>query len=143
MDTTVVIRSFHSPVPAQITSGKLTEAGIDNFIVGESAIQTLNISNSPNGAIKLLVRVSDEKQARNLLIEFDEEYRKSAKCPKCASNEIYLVEKPEAVSSLMAFLQRFISVNPDLKQVYVCKNCGNETDDLPVPSDEDLSKDLL
>jgi hypothetical protein len=143
METTIIIRTFHNPIPAQMTSGKLREAGIENYLVGEDAIQTLNISNSPGGAIKLIVNKADEQDARQLLYEFDEAYRKSARCESCASNEIYLVEKAEPMGSLMSFLQRFISVNPDIRQVYVCKNCGRETDELPIPPEESTKKDLL
>lgn len=142
MDT-VIIRSFHNSIPAQITSGKLSEHGIDNYLWGEGAVQLGAMYNSPDGAIKLVVKKSDAEKALQLLYEFDEEYRKSAACIKCGSNDIALIEKTVPQGSFMTFIQKFISVNPEVKNVYECRHCGNQTDFLPVHTESDQSRDLL
>ena len=140
---TVVIRTFYNSIPAQITAGKLEEAGVESFIFGEGAVSMLSFSNSPNGGIQLVVNKKDEEEARQLLYEFDEAYRKTAVCPRCGANEIMLLPKDHGGSVLSNLVHRFFSVNPKVELVYKCNRCGNETDTLPEPPEGYFSKDLL
>ncbi|MFT3979425.1 MAG: hypothetical protein QM687_03075 [Ferruginibacter sp.] len=141
---TVVIRTYYSPIPARITAAKLSDAGVESFIWGEDAVQTIAFSNSLNGAIQLVVKEEDAAKARQLLYEFDEEYRKAAVCPRCGRNDFIVDTRLEYDNSLLAFFSKFFSVNPTSgKSVYQCKNCGYESESLPEPPEDHAGKDLL
>ncbi|MBC7867494.1 MAG: DUF2007 domain-containing protein [Gloeobacteraceae cyanobacterium ES-bin-316] len=140
---TVIIRTFHNSIPAQITFGKLQEAGIESYIFGEAAVTMSAFANSPSGGIQLVVKKDDEQQARQLLYEFDEAYLKSVVCSMCGSNNIILLAKDTPGNMLTGLLKKLFSVNPAAEQIYKCGNCGNETDSLPEPPEDYYSKDLL
>jgi hypothetical protein len=59
----VTVGRFQDPVEAQMARGMLEAAGIETFLVGESANQLL----SPAFRVRLQVRVEDEEAALDLL----------------------------------------------------------------------------
>lgn len=140
----VTIRAFHNSIPAQITASKLEEAGIQTYIVGEGAVSMMSISNSPNGGIQLLVDKADEEKARQLLFEFDEEYRKAAVCPKCGANEFVLVQPDHVSDTFFSVINRILTgKSGQQEQYYQCMKCGNRTNELPDPPENYYQKDLL
>ena len=140
----VIIRSFHNSIPAQITSAKLEEAGIQTYMTGEGAVSILSISNSPNGGIHLLVDKSDEEKAKQLLYEFDEAYRKAATCTKCGANDFTFIQLDHVTDTFFSIVRRIFSGKSEhLGQYYQCTDCGNRTKELPEPPEDYYSKDLL
>lgn len=141
---TIVIRSFHNPIPAQITAAKLEEAGIETFLFGEGSVSLASIYNSRNGGIRLAVKKEDEPKAIQYLFEFDEAYKKAAVCTKCGSNDFDVVESDHVVNTISSIINRIVSGSSQQKNdCYRCRNCGNETPELPQPPDDYYSKDLL
>ncbi len=131
MDT-VVLRTFDNHILAHITSDKLRNEGVENYIFDEASVTVIPILGAAIGGIKLVVEKGDEKRALELLQEFDEEYRKSATCPKCGANEIILVPRQTAGSMITAIFTWLFSRHAVAgEEVYHCKNCGYESDTLP------------
>jgi predicted nucleic-acid-binding Zn-ribbon protein len=140
----VIIRSFHNSIPAQMTSAKLEEAGIKTYVTGEGAVSMLSISNSPSGGIHILVDKSDEEKAKQLLYEFDEAYRKAATCTKCGSNDFIFIQSDHISDTFFSVLRRIISgKSGPQNECYQCVQCGNRTEELPEPPGDYYSKDLL
>ena len=140
----VIIRSFHNSIPAQITSAKLEETGIQTYITGEGAVSMLSISNSPNGGIHLLVDKNDEEKAKQLLYEFDEAYRKAATCTKCGANDFVFIQLDHVSDTFFSIIRRILSGKSEqLDHYYQCVVCGNRTKELPEPPEDYYSKDLL
>ncbi len=143
MDT-VVVRTFDNHILAHITSDKLSNAGVENYIFDEASVTVMPIWGAVIGGIKVAVEKRDEARARELLAEFDEEYRRSAVCPKCNAHEIILVPKQTAGSMITAIFTWLFSRHAVAgEEVYHCNNCGYESDTLPEPPEDYVSKDLL
>lgn len=143
MDT-VVVRTFDNAILAHITSDKLTNAGVENYIFDENTNTVMPIWGMAIGGIKIAVDKADEERALQKLHEIDEEYRKSAMCPKCSANDIILIPKKSAGNVLLGILTWMFSRHAvSGEYVYHCNNCGYESDTLPEPPEGYVSPDLL
>jgi hypothetical protein len=143
MDT-VVLRTFDNHILAHITSDKLRNEGVENYLFDEASVTVIPLLSAAIGGIKLVVDKRDERRALQLLHEFDEAYRKSAVCPKCDASEIILVPKQSAESMVTAIFTWLFSRHAVAGQeVYHCNNCGYESDTLPEPPEGYVSPDLL
>lgn len=143
MDT-VVIRTFDNHILAHITSDKLRNEGVENYIFDEASVTVMPMLGAAIGGIKLAVEKADQHRAMQLLYDFDEEYRKSAVCPKCGANEIVLVPKRTPGSMITAiFTWMFGRHAVAGEEVYHCNNCGYESDTLPEPPEGYVDKDLI
>ena len=92
------------------------------------------------GGIKLVVKKEDEKEACELLRIFDQEYMRSAVCPKCGNQTIDLVPKKTTANMLTAILTwLFGSYAISAKNVYQCSSCGYESDSLPENFQEEFA----
>lgn len=141
---TVLIRTFHNSIPAQITAAKLEEAGIETYMFGEGSVTLSSFANPPNGGIHLNVKKEDEEKARQYLFEFDEAYKKAAVCKKCGGNDFVLAETDHVSNTFFAVINRILSGQSDNKgQYYQCIKCGNKTAELPEPPDDYYQNDLL
>ena len=85
-----------------------------------------------------MVNKKDEAEVFNILKHFDEEYRRSAVCPNCGSNNIELVPKRNSANMLAAVLSwLFSSYAVSAENVYQCSVCGYESNVLPEPFNND------
>ena len=141
---TVTIRTFDNAILAHITSDKLSNAGIENFIFDENTNTVMPVWGLAIGGIKIAVDKLNEQAALQALYEIDEEYRKTALCPKCGANEIISVPKKSPGNFIMGIHTWLFSRHAvSGEQVYQCKICGFESESLPEPPDDYKNNDLL
>jgi rubredoxin len=141
---TVTVRTFDNAILAHITSDKLTNAGIENYIFDENTNTVMPMWGMAIGGIKIAVDKVDEQKALQALYEMDEEYRKSAVCPKCNATEIILIPKKSAGSMMLGiFTWLFSNKAVPGELVYHCKNCGYESETLPEPPEDYVNPDML
>lgn len=141
---TVVIRTFDNAILAHIISDKLTNAGVENFIFDENTNTVMPIWGMAIGGIKVAVDKHNHEKAMQALFEIDEEYRRSAVCPKCNAHEIISIPKKSAGNALLTILTWMFSRHAvSGENVFYCKNCGYESETLPEPPEGYYNKDLL
>ena len=129
---TVVLKRFDHYFSAHILSTKLRDAGVESYLFDENSVTIGPFLSNALGGIKLVVDEQDEVRARILLSEFDEEYRKSAICPKCQGNEIDLVPRRETGNMITAiFTWLFSNYAVSSENIYECRNCGYQSETLP------------
>jgi hypothetical protein len=129
---TVVLKTFDHYFTAHILSSKLRDAGVDSYLFDEHSVTIGPFMTNALGGIKLVVDEVDEVKARNLLSQFEDEYRKSAICPKCFRNEIELVPKRESENIITAIFNWFFSDDPSHSEtIYECGHCGYQSETLP------------
>ena len=129
---TVVIRTFDNYFKANIILTRLQHSGIDCFLKDEYTVTIDPLLSNAIGGIKLAVSVEDAEIAEKLLQQFEEEYLRSAVCPKCSANDIRFVHEAGVHNYITAFLTRlFPGYSVATKNVYKCLQCGYESKTLP------------
>ncbi|MEY2918273.1 MAG: hypothetical protein RIS73_1987 [Bacteroidota bacterium] len=136
----ITLRSFDNYFLANITLTKLQDAGVECYLKDENTVTIDPILSNAIGGIKLVVKEADAEDAKQLLQQFDEEYLKSVKCPKCSATEITLVTKPGASNYITAiFTWLFSSYAVAAESIYQCGKCGYESKTMPdTINEEDL-----
>jgi ribosomal protein S27AE len=136
----ITLRSFDNYFLANITLTKLQDAGVECYLKDENTVTIDPILSNAIGGIKLVVKETDASDAKQLLQQFDEEYLKSVKCPKCSATEITLVTKPGASNYITAiFTWLFSSYAVAAESIYQCGKCGYESKTMPdTINEEDL-----
>jgi ribosomal protein S27AE len=136
----ITLRSFDNYFLANITLTKLQDAGVECYLKDENTVTIDPILSNAIGGIKLVVKEADAADAKQLLQQFDEEYLKSVKCPKCSATEITLVTKPGASNYITAiFTWLFSSYAVAAESIYQCGKCGYESKTMPdTINEEDL-----
>ena len=136
----VTIRTFQNYFSAHILLSKLQDAGMECYLKDEFTVTIDPILSNAVGGIKLVVKKDDEKEACEILQIFDQEYMRSAVCPKCGNQTIELVPKKTTANMLTAVLTwLFGSYAISAKNVYQCSSCGYESDTLPENLQEESS----
>jgi hypothetical protein len=129
---TVVLKRFDHYFSAHILATKLRDAGVESYLFDENSVTIGPFLSNALGGIKLVVDEADEVTARNLLSEFEEEYRKSAICPKCHRNEIELVPRRQKANMITAILTwLFSNYALSSENIYECSHCGYQSETLP------------
>lgn len=107
--------------------------GIECFLKDEFTVTIDPILGNAVGGIKLVVvNKKNEKEARKILQQFDEEYMKSAVCPKCGNHTIELVPKKTTANIATAIVSwLFGSYAISAENVYQCSSCKYESATLP------------
>jgi Zn ribbon nucleic-acid-binding protein len=128
----ITLRSFDNYFLANITLTKLQDAGVECYLKDENTVTIDPILSNAIGGIKLVVKENDAAEAKELLQQFDEEYLRAVKCPKCGASEITLVTKPGISNYLTAiFTWLFSSYAVGSEQIYQCGKCGYESKSMP------------
>lgn len=128
----VTVKTFDNYFLANIILTKLHAAGVECYLKDEYTVTIDPIISNAIGGIKLVVKKEDEATTVQLLMQYDEEYMKSATCPKCGSNSFAYITKPGATNYLTAIFTWIFAgyaVAPDY--VYQCGKCGYESERLP------------
>lgn len=142
----VTIRTFQNYFSAHIVLTKLRDAGIECFLKDEFTVTVDPILSNAVGGIKLVVVTDQAEEADELLMEFDEAYRKTVACPRCGSKSIELVPKQTTANLATAILTwLFGSYAISAKNVYQCSSCKYESESLPEAfnSSTDLEETIL
>jgi len=100
----IKVRTFDNYFLANITLTKLQSGGIECYLKDENTVTMDPILSGAIGGIKLVVKEEDAEEAKKLLQQFDEDYLRSVKCPKCGNSEIREVSKPGATNFFTAIL---------------------------------------
>lgn len=128
----VTIRTFNNYFSANILLTKLQDAGFQCYLKDEYTVTIDPLLTNAVGGIKLVIRKEDEQEVIGIMEHFDDQYRRSAVCPKCGSHDIHLVPKRSTANMVTAILSWLFSdyaVSAD--NVYQCGVCGFESDSLP------------
>jgi predicted RNA-binding Zn-ribbon protein involved in translation (DUF1610 family) len=133
----VVLKTFDNYFSANILLTKLQDCGIECYLKDEYTVTIDPILTNAIGGIKLVVKDSDEVEARKMLMLFEDEYAKSAVCPTCGKSEFTLLPKqtPQNIlSAIGTWILSSFAIAPDY--VYTCGNCGYESERLPESTNE-------
>ena len=134
----VTIRTFQNYFSASILLTKLRDAGIQCYLKDEHTVTINPLLTNAVGGIKLVINKEDSQEVFELLQQFDEDYSRSAVCPKCGSHTIELVPKRTASNMITAILSwLFSDYAVSAENVYKCGKCGYESQTLPEPLQRD------
>ena len=126
------IRTFDNYFLANILLTKLRHAGIECYLKDEYTVTIDPLLSNAIGGIKLIVKKTDELNARKMLQVFDNEYRNNITCPQCGSHDVLLVPKPSPknyVAAIASWLFSAYAVSAE--NIYKCSKCGFESKVLP------------
>ncbi|MDQ6844615.1 MAG: DUF2007 domain-containing protein [Bacteroidota bacterium] len=130
----IVLRTFNNYFSANILLTKLRDAGIQCYLKDEHTVTMDPLLTNAVGGIKLVIKKEDAEEVFHIMQHFDEEYRRSAICPKCGSHDIDLVPKRSTANMITAILSwLFSDYAVSAENVYQCGKCGFESNDLPEP----------
>lgn len=127
----ITVRTFQNYFTAQITCTKLQSAGIACYLSDSSTATVAPFLSTAIGGIKLVVRKEDEEEVNTLLDQIDEEYQKTAVCPKCGNHTIEFITKQTPGNFFTAFLSWFLGDFALSKKIYQCSTCKYESETLP------------
>lgn len=130
----VVVRTFNDFFRANILLTRLRSAGVECYLKDEYTVTVDPFLSNAIGGIKLVVRKENYDEVMKILSEFDDDYRRSAVCPKCGSHQIELVPKRNTANMVAAILSWIFSdYAVSAENVYQCQMCKYESEDLPEP----------
>ena len=135
----VTIRTFQNNFSAHLVLTKLRSAGITCFLKDEFTVTVDPILSNAIGGIKLVIKKEEQEEAIELLRVIDEDYIRSAVCPRCGKHTIELVPKnttKNLASVLLSWILGSYAVSP--KNVYQCSSCKYESETLPENFDNNL-----
>ncbi|MFZ1527663.1 MAG: DUF2007 domain-containing protein [Ferruginibacter sp.] len=128
---TVVLKTFDNYFSANILLTRLQDAGVPCYLFDENTVTVNPIIGAVVGGIKLVVDKNDEPEARELIAGYEEEFTKSAVCPKCFKSDIQLVTKQSPENIFTAVITWLFGSYSVAKKVYQCQSCGYESENLP------------
>lgn len=137
----ITLRTFQNSFSAHLILTKLRSAGINCFLEDEFTVTVDPILSNAIGGIKLVVRKEEQEDAIELLQVIDEDYIRSAVCPRCGKHTIELVPKNTTKNMASVFLSWVLgsyAVSP--KNVYQCSSCKYESETLPESFDNDIEE---
>ncbi len=130
----ITIKTFDNFIEAHTMKSKLESENIRCFLFDENIVELNLIYNIAVGGIKLKINKSDAEKAIEIINKFEksaltDDFGEVIKCPKCGAEDIYSGFK--TMKGIKGILSAIISllflVFPIYyKNVYKCKNCGNE-----------------
>lgn len=128
----VSLKTFDNYFTANIWLTRLQDAGIRCFLLDENTVTIDPILTNAIGGIKLAVAREDAVAASEMLLRFEQEYKASARCPRCGSDQLIQVPSRKTGNMLTAMLTwLFSSLAVSADQVYQCQQCGYESENLP------------
>lgn len=111
---------------------RLQHYGISCFLRDEYTVTIDPLLSNAIGGIKLAVVTEDVEVAQKLLLQFDEEYLRSAECPLCFANDIIIVPQAVAHNYITTLIARLFSgYKTTTRNIYKCQQCGYESNTLP------------
>jgi hypothetical protein len=136
----VTIRTFQNYFSAHILLTRLRSLGIECYLKDEFTVTVNPVISGAIGGIKLIVKKENEEEACSILQQFDEEYMKSAVCPRCGNHTIELVPKKSPTNMATAIISwLFGNYALSAENVYQCASCKYESATLPETYHEDVS----
>jgi len=128
----ITIRTFQNYFSAHILLTRLRSMGIECYLKDEFTVTIDPVLSNAVGGIKLVVKKENEEEACKILQQLDEEFMKSAVCPRCGNHTIELVPKKTTTNMATAILSwLFGSYAVSAENVYQCSACKYESATLP------------
>jgi len=128
----ITIRTFQNYFSAHILLTRLRSMGIECYLKDEFTVTIDPVLSNAVGGIKLVVKKENEEEACKILQQLDEEFMKSAVCPRCGNHTIELVPKKTTANMVTAILSwLFGSYAVSAENVYQCSTCKYESATLP------------
>jgi DNA-directed RNA polymerase subunit RPC12/RpoP len=127
-----LLRAFDNYFKANILLTRLQSDGVECYLIDENTVTIDPLLSNAIGGIKLMVRESQEEQARSLLRQYEAQTPPQVSCPVCgsANRRTFAEAGPEewldgAVSLL------FLPGSTQENKEYVCAECGARSGDGP------------
>jgi len=128
-----LLKTFLSPVDANITKGLLESNGLEAFIFDENTLSVDPILTTALGGIRLMVRSSEYENASVILNEVNEvniKEQSNLKCPVCGSSDI-IIKNPPNWTYFIIMLFTFASTpTAGNRKKYVCNVCRHRWEEL-------------
>lgn len=137
----VQLRAYDEYITANLRLQQLEAEGIRCYLQDENTVTIDPILSNAIGGIKLMVYEEQWQRANELLHAIEENYRKSAVCPRCGASDIHLVTNTKKAGNWLSAIVTWLagSYAVGMSQVYKCFNCGYEMESLPgMQHDSDL-----
>lgn len=127
------LRAYDDYISANLRLQQLESEGIRCYLKDEHTVTIDPILSNAVGGIKLMVYEEQWERAQEIILQIEDEYRKSARCPKCGATGLELVTNTRKASNWLSALLTWMLGNyaVGVSQVYRCFQCGYEMEDLP------------
>ena len=132
-DKLILLKTYNSPIDANIDKGLLGANGIEAVLFDENTVYANPILTTTVGGVKLLVRESDYQESLDVLNDLGNEIQEADSrvlCPNCNSDDV----KSKLIRHWIAILIMIFSfsVTPSTSNLkkYKCNNCGKKWSDL-------------
>lgn len=130
----VTLRTFDSPIQANLIKTKLSSEGVDSVLFDEFSVSINPLYSNTLGGIKLKVRSEDYQKAIALVEALDQRPFIDANgnvltCPNCGGTNFYSGFKSyKSLRGILSFVTTFLlGVFPFFfSTVYRCKSCDTE-----------------
>ena len=138
----VILETFDNYIDANLTKGRLEEAGINCWLKDEDTATILPILTNAIGGIKLMVDKNDIDKAREILDALKEVKRKSFACPNCGSHNIEYITSNRKPSNILSSVLTWMlgSYAIGIEQIWHCFDCNEEFEQPVEMNKEDLYK---
>ncbi len=127
------LRAYDNYITANLQLQQLESEGIRCYLQDEHSVTINPIFSNAVGGIKLLVYEEQWERAVEIITRLEDEYRKSARCPRCGTPGLQLVTKNKEIPGWFSTLLTWLFGNYAIpeRQVYQCSHCGYEMKELP------------
>jgi DNA-directed RNA polymerase subunit RPC12/RpoP len=123
----VLLESFDNYIDAHIVFGRMEEEGIRCWLKDENTVTVTPFFNNAVGGIKLMVDKEQQQQAKDLLIQFQQEKKSKLACPNCGSHDIELIPSKKPLNLLGAIATWFTSSYAiSTENIWHCYHCSKE-----------------
>ena len=123
-----VVKTFSSPIEANIAKGFLESNGIDALLFDENTIYINPVLTTAVGGVKLLVSEEDYSNAIQLFEETENEHVKKQSqldCPLCNSKDIISTNKHNWFALLLMLISFSFTPNSGNHEKHKCRQCNH------------------
>ena len=136
----VIVETFDNYIDANLTMGRLEEAGIHCWLKDEEMVTLTPMFGNAIGGIKLMVEKNDIDKSKEILDALKEIKRKNFACPHCGSHNIEYItsnrKSSNVISSVLTWMLGSYAIG--VKQVWHCFDCNKEFDEPVETNKNDL-----
>ncbi len=122
-NTWITVKSFPTPIEAQLAQSFLLNEGIESFVRDEHSVGMRPHLSLALGGVRLDVRTEHAERALTLLEQADENTTLLL-CPECGSGEVNSSEAALKVSAVVATVVAGVPM-PFARAAHTCGACGH------------------
>lgn len=126
-DKLILIKTFNSPIDANIARGLLESNNIEGILFDENTVYASPIFTTAIGGVKLLVRESDYEAALKLFKETQndsERVNEKLECPQCNSTEVITMYKFNWIALFVMFISFSFTPKAGSAKKNKCNKCN-------------------